>query len=229
MSESAKSAAAREREQRQTYAAWVAALPESERRKIQATNKSLLRPMSGGALGGRVNVRNDGAAGEFADCIGANLGEVEIGEIEVEVSIEDRRFDELVALAPKGVTGQSARQFVRNIMAADAKIDRGAIGYAGGSLVSEAAREISSAVWREMLRDARDAKQPRLRLRVLLMALGWADESVESGRALARDYVLSPEQASNMLEEAQQKYRLPKNQFNKSAEATAKYKGTNGK
>ncbi len=64
---------------------------------------------------------------------------------------------------------------------------------------------------------------------MLRMAIGWADVSIESGRRVARDYSFSAEQISNLLESLQEKYRLPKNQFNKTAEATAGYKTTNGK
>ncbi len=102
--------------------------------------------------------------------------------------------------------------------------------------VTERARQVATkeearmtAMFPAMLIEAMKAPLPRLHLRVLRMAIGWADVSIESGRRVARDYSFSAEQISNLLESLQEKYRLPKNQFNKTAEATAGYKTTNGK
>ncbi len=80
-----------------------------------------------------------------------------------------------------------------------------------------------------MLADAVAAPLPRMHLRILRVALGWADAQQESMRAIARDYQYSPEQISNLVEAIQVKYHLPHNQFNKSAAAIKRYAGTNGK
>ena len=210
------------------YAAWVEKMTPDERANAARLDKNLLRPKGNGASK-RVAVKkpNGGMAGDFADAIGEGVAEVEIEEIEIDVTMEDRRFDELMALVPRGMAGDVARQFVRNIIAAEKK-ELASASNGAGSDKFNVSSQISPAVWRAMLYEVKSAKQPRLRARVLLMALGWAPET-ESMRAVGRDYVLSPEQVSNMVEDDQRKYNLPKNQFNKSAEVTAKYKETNGK
>lgn len=80
-----------------------------------------------------------------------------------------------------------------------------------------------------MLSDAVRAQLPRMHLRILRIALGWADAKEESMRGVARDYHYSPEQISNLVEDLQIKYNLPQNQFNKSGAALKRYAGTNGK
>lgn len=85
------------------------------------------------------------------------------------------------------------------------------------------------AMFPAMLDEAMKAPLPRMQLRVLRMALGWADAGVESMRKCAEDYKYSQTQISNMVNAAQARYALPKNQFNKSEEAIAGYKQTNGK
>ncbi len=80
-----------------------------------------------------------------------------------------------------------------------------------------------------MLCDAVQAHLPRMHIRILRVALGWADPKEESMRRIARDYKYSPEQISNLVEDIQTKYNLPSNAFNKSAAAIKRYSRTNGR
>lgn len=95
--------------------------------------------------------------------------------------------------------------------------------------LSRDARTHSHPMFPAMLAEAVAAPLPRMHLRILRVALGWADIEAESMRAIARDYQYSPEQISNLVEAIQVKYSLPPNQFNKSAAAIKRYAGTNGK
>ena len=76
--------------------------------------------------------------------------------------------------------------------------------------------------YRAMFFEIKNATRPVLHLRVVMMALGWADEKVESLRRCAADYALSPEGVRKMMAGVQQRHRLPPSQFNKDARARAR-------
>lgn len=233
MSGDVKSAQQREKEQRVAYAEWVRGLSAADRGKLAAVDKGLLRPLSGNGAGGVGARAEGGEAGDFADKIGESVGDVEVEvrmDLDEAASPEERRFDELMACAPVEVGAAVARQFVRRVMALDASHDRMAVGNGAADLESARAivRREAVELGAGWLVEVRDAKLAKFRARVLLMAAGWPNEK-ESMRGLAKDYGYSVTHVANLVEADQATYGLPKNQFNKSAEATATYQETNGK
>ena len=84
-----------------------------------------------------------------------------------------------------------------------------------------------TALFREMMRDAISAPQPRRRLREYRMALGWADPAEESMRRCATDYGVTVAGVSESITAIQRRFNLPRNVFNKSEEACGTYAKTN--
>jgi hypothetical protein len=99
-------------------------------------------------------------------------------------------------------------------------------GHGDDQEVSFAIERMESLV-RVMLREIAGSDKPKLMARVNLIARGAREHRDESQRKLAAAWNLSPEAVSNMVEDAQKKYRFPKNDFNKSAEACERYRLTN--
>jgi hypothetical protein len=83
------------------------------------------------------------------------------------------------------------------------------------------------AMTREALREIKAAKFPRLEAQVHLMARGAADTGEESMRKLAAAHGLTPAAISKRVGEVQGLFNFPKNQFNKSDAACAKYRQGN--
>lgn len=165
--------------------------------------------------------------GDFADRIGAfddDIGIFTGGIARFRVADCDSGADKLMeAFASVGLAKHTAEAMWDFFERATSLAVRNE-----ANVLSQDARR-SHPMFPAMLADAVAAPLPRLHLRVLRIALGWADAQQESMRAVARDYQYSPEQISNLVEAIQTKYHLPRNQFNKSAAAIKRYAGTNGK
>jgi hypothetical protein len=102
-----------------------------------------------------------------------------------------------------------------------------AIDAASSDLGTPQQMEHLTALFREMMRDAISAPQPRRRLREYRMALGWADPAEESMRRCATDYGVTVAGVSESITAIQRRFNLPRNLFNKSEEACGTYAKTN--
>lgn len=146
-----------------------------------------------------------------------HIDEHEFGE-----TAEERRFDELVEMFAKKMLAAEARQLARDVLALDAKRDAQAAAEAVEDTGGVSMEERLLGRYRAMFFEIKNATRPVLHLRVVMMALGWADEKVESLRRCAADYALSPEGVRKMMAGVQQRHRLPPSQFNKDARARAR-------
>ena len=171
-------------------------------------------------------------AGEFAESIGAGMGDVHVDDPDFGETAEDRRFDELVEVLGRRVSAGEARQLARDVMALDGRKDRDIaadVSAATGAVWGVSVEERLAGKFRGLFFEVKNAARPVLQLRVVLMALGWADERVDSMRKCAADYQLSTEAVSNMVAAVQARHQLPKSHFNKSDEMVATYRRSNAR
>lgn len=172
------------------------------------------------------------SAGEYAEAIGAfaGLNDVHVDSHDFGETAEERRFDVLTEVLAKKVPAALARQLARDVIACDGRADVAAVAGAVCDVVGGVSlEERIEGKFRALFFEAKNARLPVLQIRVIMMALGWADERVESMRRCADDYQMSPEAISNMVEAVQRRHLLPKSHFNKSATMVATYKKTNAR
>jgi flavorubredoxin len=182
-------------------------------------------------IAARAQVERTGEAGEFAERIGQNVADVgiDVSEVEVDVAVtaEEQMMDEMAErLRAVGIGAREAANGARVVREFWMRRDRDAAGLA---VNQPGAEDKMAQKYRAIIYGIKNAKRAALQARVVLMALGWADEETESMRRCAGDYQLSVEQISNMVEAVQVANGLPKSKFNKSARDVATYKKTNNR
>jgi hypothetical protein len=139
-------------------------------------------------------------------------------------------LDELAeAFRNRGCGAREAGWWALIAVAFFAKRDREVCGgeAAGAGEVAESAwsRETLRAMAVKMVQ----APKPRFSIGCFILAMGMDHDGITSSNAWADRQFVSHELAADEVEEWQRLMKLPRNKWQKSAEAKASYKETNGK